>query len=48
MGRSNNSKRKMQLKVSGTSIFLCVAIAVVGGLVLKAIADKESASRIEF
>jgi len=48
MNRSTNSKRKMKLNVTSTSILLTVGIIIVGGLVLKVIADKRSNARIDF
>lgn len=48
MGRSANLKRKIQLNKKTTSILLTVAIIVVGGLIFKVIADRESNSRIDF
>ena len=48
MNRSTNSKKKMKLNVTATSILLTVGIIIVGGLVLKVIADKRSDARIDF
>ena len=48
MKRSTNSKKKMKLHVTSTSILLTVGIIIAGGLVLKVLADKRSSARIDF
>jgi len=48
MNRSSNSKKKMKLNVTATSILLTVGIIIIGGLVLKVLADKGSNARIDF
>ena len=47
MGRSN-WKKKIQLNKTTTSILLSVAIIIVGGLIFKVIADRESNARIDY
>ena len=48
MGRSGNLKKKIQQNKITSSILLSVAIIIVGGLILKVIADKESNARIDY
>ena len=48
MGRSFNLKKKIQLNKTTTSVLLSVAIIIVGGLILKVMADKESNARIAY
>ena len=48
MGRSGNLKKKIQLNKTTRSILLSVAIIIVGGLVLKVLADRESNARIDY
>ena len=47
MGRSLIGKRKFKLNKTTTSILLSVAIIIVGGLIFKAIANRESKARID-
>ena len=42
MGRPGNWKKKVQLNKTTTSILLSIAIIIVGGIVLKVIADSQS------
>jgi hypothetical protein len=48
MGRANKWKKKIQLNKTTTSILLTVAIIIVGGAIMKVIADKESNARIDY
>ena len=48
MGRSKDWKKKIQFSKTTASVLLSVAIIIVGGLLLKVIADRESNARIEF
>jgi hypothetical protein len=45
---ANKFKKRIQLNKTTTSILLSVAIIIVGGLIFKAIADRESNSRIAY
>ncbi len=47
MASSSKWKKKIQSN-KNTSILLTIAIIIVGGLIMKVIADKESDARIDY